>query len=508
MVVGEGQTGGVVTQLHAQSALDLLGEGRGELGREGLCGGAGGVGRRHRAQLYTTKGPALTCRGVSDAPSPYSWTERVPYLCVCGTTYPVARQRWVDRDAEPERHAQILIDGPLRGRCPLCGEHALGRTSWLEIVPSESRATLVLGAHERAELVEHLKRHLDHVTERAEATPGWLLQPQWRFEAGRSTSDGSAALSLEDAEELEDIVERRVARRPRSVAQRLAAAALEEEEAGIPKPVGQGVSAGTTAPSKDAHVALLTVVGGMPTIEIQLDEEARSLWGRAALRVRPIHLREYGYPLIGVRVFASYLGSSAVLDAVVDVATEEANEVFAHVSNDFIVRLSMISTNGGTPVSREVSAQDLGRNAALCLESARGTLAAEEFPPDAFERAYAELSGRSFAERVDPAPHPLAPGDFMHLLTPRESWMALEALDQSSDKGNLARLLEVDGLPVSEFEAIRKRVLAGATSHGICAPRRFWRRIIASGLVADAAEYARTLAAARHGWEEEDDDLS
>src|SRR5690606_40317661 len=125
-MVGEGQTGRVVVELHAERALDLLLEGSRELRGQGLRGGAWGRaignGARHRAQLYTTKGPALTCRRVSDAPSPYSWSERVPYLCVCGTTYPVARQRWVDRDAEPERHAQILIDGPLGGRCPRCGE--------------------------------------------------------------------------------------------------------------------------------------------------------------------------------------------------------------------------------------------------------------------------------------------------------------------------------------------------------------------------------------------------
>lgn len=436
----------------------------------------------------------------------------MPYLCVCGTTYPVVRQRWVDRDAQPELHAQILIDGPLRGACPTCGESALGRSSWLEVVPSEASATLVLGPHQRAELVDALKAHLDRVSQSDAAMPTWLLQPSWRFEGARAGATNSGALPVSPhsralAVSLMDELDSGPIQTADADDAGTAESIARSSSAGVPRLVGARRSNSTTASSEDAHVATLVLEGDMPAVHVALKDEVRSQWGRAALRALPIHLRQHGYPLVGVRVVASYLGSNSVVDALVDVADEAANEIFARLSAAFAVRVSMTDADGNTPVSREVSAEDLGRNAALCLESARGVLASEEFPPTAFERAWASLGECSAAERLVPAAHALAPGDFRHLLTPRESMLALDALDAASDKPNLAHLLEVDGLPVGEFEAIRKRVLAAALEHGLCAPRRFWRRVIASGLAQDAGDYARRLATARAVWEQGDDDL-
>lgn len=435
----------------------------------------------------------------------FSWGERVPYLCVCGTTYQVGRQRWVDRESQPELHATVLIDGPLSGSCPSCGAHALGRLAWLEIVPSEERATLVLGGHQRAELVDALQAHLGTVAAREGATPAWLLQPAWRFE-------GAAAIDDQAAPQMPPGKARPRAsavppRRPRRAPPQKPSGRGEPRHPGVPTRVGQGSSDARTAPSQDAYVCELVASDGEPTVEIVLDEAGRQMWGRAALSVRPIHLRNFCYPLVGVRLSASYLGASAVIDAVVDVAEDAANEIFSRLSASVSVRLNLRSEHGSTPVSRDVSADDLGRNAALCLESARGVLATEEFPVDAFEAAAAELADLTAGERQRVAEHSLARGDFLHLLTPRESWAALEALEAASDKSNLAHLLELDGLPVGEFEAIRKRVLAGALEHGLCVPRRFWRRIIASGLCEDAADYAHRLAACRAAWEQEDDDL-
>ena len=439
----------------------------------------------------------------------FSWGERVPYLCVCGTTYPVDRQRWVDRDAQPELHARILIDGPLSGECPECAAPALGRLTWVEVVPSEKRATLVLGAHQRAEIVDALQTHLSNIASRETATPGWLLQPAWRFEGGAAVV-GSEAAAAEPALASAPAKPKPKAssqaaprKRPPSPPQRLEA----ERRAGVPQAVGTRNSDVRTAPSQDAHVCELIAAGGQPTVEIVLDSAGRELWGRAAVTVRPIHIRSFSYPLVGVRLLASYLGTTSVIDAVVDVAEDTANEIFASLSANVNVRLNLRSEHGSTPVSRDISAEGLGRNAALCLESARGVLATEELAANAFESAMSQLAGLSAAQRLEPAEHALAQGDFLHLLTPRESWAALAALDAASDKPNLARLLEIDGLPVSEFEAIRKRVLAGALDHGLCAPRRFWRRIIASGLCEDAADYAHRLAARRAQWEEGDDDL-
>ncbi len=427
--------------------------------------------------------------------SDFSWSEQVPYLCVCGTTYPVERQRWVDRDAEPELHARILIDGPLRGRCPRCSEPALGRTTWLEIVPSEAKATLVLGGHQRSELVAALKAHLDSIVHRSEATPGWLLQPRWRFEGGRNDESPSRQLAVSLIDEEGDSGAMTVsARKP-------------EPDAAVPRPVGARRSTSTTASTRDAHVAPMTLEGDVPTVRVALEEGDRARWGSAALRVQPIHLRRYGYPLIGVRIVASYLGETSICDGIVDVADELANEIFTRLSNEVRVHIGLTDLEGNTPASREVSAPDLGRNAALCLESARGVLASEEFRPGAFASAWTRLSQEGAEARQKTAPHPLAPGDFMHLLTPRESWLALEALDAASDKSNLGQLLEVDGLPIGEFEAIRKRVLKAATEHGLCAPRRFWRRVMASGLAEGAPDYARQLASHRATWEAEDDDL-
>jgi hypothetical protein len=425
---------------------------------------------------------------------------------VCGTTYRVDRQRWVDRDAQPELHARILIDGPLSGSCPICEAPALGRLSWLEVAPSEERATLVLGAHQRAEVVDALQSHLRTVAAREATTPGWLLQPAWRFE--RSATHASVSEAPPPSPPAGYKAKASPARGPGGPpAKPLKARPSAARRPGVPTAVGQRGSDVRTAPSQDAYVCELEAPGGEPTVEIVLDEAGRQMWGRAALSVRPIHLRDFNYPLVGVRLSASYLGQTAVIDAIVDVAEEAANEVFARLSASLSVRLNLRSEHGSTPVSRDVSADDLGRNAALCLESARGVLATEEFPAEAFERATTALSDLSAEQRQRAAVHPLARGDFLHLLTPRESWAALEALEAASDKPNLAHLLERDGLPVGEFEAIRKRVLAGALEHGLCVPRRFWRRIIASGLCEDAADYAHRLAARRAAWEESDDDL-
>ncbi|MCA9685551.1 MAG: hypothetical protein KC457_25455, partial [Myxococcales bacterium] len=243
------------------------------------------------------------------------------------------------------------------------------------------------------------------------------------------------------------------------------------------------------------------------TLDLTIDEAGRSLWGQAALQVRPIHLRDHGYPLIGVRLVASYLGRMALIDGVVDVGSDQAAEIFANLSRRFRVQLVIKGDSSGSVIRREVSARDLERNAALCLESARAALARSEYPREAFVEALEFLRETPLEDRLTGAAQTLVGGAYRHLISPRETWVALDHLEASSDKKNLAHLLEVDGLSVDEYEAIRRRVLVASVEHGLCAPRRFWRRIIASGLADDFNDYAARLARARSDVDQDGDDL-
>jgi hypothetical protein len=244
------------------------------------------------------------------------------------------------------------------------------------------------------------------------------------------------------------------------------------------------------------------------TIALDLDDAGHALWGQAALQARPIHLGQHGYPLIGVRIVASYLGQMALIDAIVDVGGEAASEVFSSLSRRFRVQLVLRSAaSTGATIRREVSARDLERNAALCLESARAELARQEYPREAYRRALEHLRETSLEERLRTASQPLVAGAYRHLISPRETAVALEHLEAASDPKNLAQLLEVDGLSVDEYEAIRRRVLVASVEHGLCAPRRFWRRLIASGLAEDFHVYAAKLARARAEADQDGDDL-
>ncbi|MCA9696121.1 MAG: hypothetical protein KC431_01265, partial [Myxococcales bacterium] len=130
-----------------------------------------------------------------------------------------------------------------------------------------------------------------------------------------------------------------------------------------------------------------------------------------------------------------------------------------------------------------------------------------EYPREAFVEALEFLRETPLEDRLTGAAQTLVGGAYRHLISPRETWVALDHLEASSDKKNLAHLLEVDGLSVDEYEAIRRRVLVASVEHGLCAPRRFWRRIIASGLADDFNDYAARLARARSEADQDGDDL-
>ncbi|PRQ09287.1 hypothetical protein ENSA7_09790 [Enhygromyxa salina] len=433
-----------------------------------------------------------------------SWAIEVTYACRCGVHYRAQRWRWIDRDAMRDEADRARQDGPLRGRCPACGAAAVGRVDWLELEPSVEQAVLVLGAHQRHELVEVLRAHFDAVSQRVAGgeqgvAQAWILRPLWRFEEDETVTAG------------------------REYEAELAAAS-----AGVPTLVGANPWPAqvpeTEAPN--TYLAMLAMDRAIDrgqnqagaeqqddeivTISLDLDDAGHSLWGQAALQIRPIHLRDHGYPLTGVRLVASYLGRIALIDGIVDVGSEEAAHVFASLSRRLRVQLILRGSQGSigsSAIRREVSARDLERNAALCLESGRAALARSEYPREAFVRALEHLRETPIAERLRGAQQTLVAGAYRHLISPRETWVALDHLEVASNKRNLAHLLEVDGLSVDEYEAIRRRVLLASVEHGLCAPRRFWRRIIASGLADDFDDYATKLARARAEADQDGDDL-
>ena len=156
---------------------------------------------------------------------------------------------------------------------------------------------------------------------------------------------------------------------------------------------------------------------------------------------------------------------------------------------------------------RTIVAEGLEPNAALCLESGRGLLARGEFPPEDFARAKAALATDGVKTRLKLPTETIADGAYLHIVGGADATRALDHLDRVSQKESLARLLEVDGLPMGEYDAIRRRVLEGALAHGLCAPRRFWRRLVASGLARDLAAYAVQLAENRAAHTGEEGDL-
>ncbi len=460
-----------------------------------------------------------------------SWTVEVTYACRCGVHYRATRLRWIDAEATPEEAERSRREGPLRGRCPSCGAPATGHTDWVELEPSKGRCALVLASNQRHAIAELLRDHFAAVARRVElgeiaVAETWLLRPLWRFEDETGVTVVRAAVPVIDDDDDDDEREDTARRRAPGSSGPLAAPSPAPGTpvavgTGVPKLVGANQWPSQTpawsqalASVANTHLAILTMdrpaaadEDEIVTIALELDAAARSLWGQAALQVRPIHLREHGYPLIGVRLVASYLGRMSLIDGVVDVGSESAGELFASLSRRFRVQLVLRGDDGTSVIRREVSARDLERNAALCLESARASLARSEYPREAYVRALEHLRETPIESRLRGAEQTLVAGAYRHLISPRETWVALEHLEAASDKRNLAHLLEVDGLSVDEYEAIRRRVLVASVEHGLCAPRRFWRRIIASGLVDDFDDYATKLARARAEADQDGDDL-
>ncbi|MGH1343273.1 MAG: HEAT repeat domain-containing protein [Nannocystales bacterium] len=434
-----------------------------------------------------------------------TWPDSAAFACHCGTMFSVMYWRWVDAAARPDLDTRVQQDGPFEGTCPDCGAEARCAGTWLRIDARVREASLQVGEAQRGSLLGLLRDHLRAVESRSHAVRPWMLQPTPVFydlpESAALTS--RAAVAVVPARSGELIVEVPPAARaapPEPAAQSM--------PPGVPQIIGSDTRTPGTfrPPVLGAYVGDLSVEGDVVVATAMVDASERDKWDKAHLQSRPVLLREHGYPLLGVRTVASFLGQKAVLDAVLDPAEPQAAEVFRRLSQRFSFQLR-VRPSSGDPVEREATAEALEPNAALCLESARTLIASEQLAPQRYHEARAALALLDVNVRLAPPPETITAGAYQHVIGAAEASAALDHLDRVSTKPSLARLLEVEGMPMTEYDALRRRVLEGSLDHGLVAPRRFWRRVVASGLVPDLETYAQKLCDARARFEGEEGDL-
>jgi hypothetical protein len=436
--------------------------------------------------------------------------ERTVFACTCGATVAVVRRTCIELPHDSHIAARMREVGPFEGECPQCGRPTHAQAPWLEVDADARTATLVIPGQRRGDVIEILRAHLAWLAAHPRVVRPWMLQPQLSYldateqTARRAVSDSSVT-SLG---------------RPRRTGQH--AIPVEpshdtEREPGTPVPIAPGVPLAISSDGKP-ELDPRRVSIGAHTGELGCDEHGAVLsftaadttaltkWRDAKLDARPIHLRGRGYPLLGVRVVGSWMGQLGCVDAFVDIGQTTSQAVFRTLAQRFALRL-VIAGPSGEAIVREVTAPRLEANAALCLESAHAAMSTGDHPPSGFAVAVAAAAAEGIEERLTQTKVNIPPGAYMHIIGAREASRALEHIDRVSRKETLARLLEVEGLPMAEYDAIRRRVLAGALEHGIVAPRRFWRRVVASGLADDLSDYVRKLVRNRELHEGEEGDL-
>jgi hypothetical protein len=426
--------------------------------------------------LYTSRAAGLWSQAVESSAA-WTWAVEISYACACGVYFAAQRWRWIDAERSPELARRAHEMGPLTGSCPSCGREAVGLVEWLEVRPSKSQASLVMGPQQRGEVLRALREHVAALEARPAATQPWLLQPTLSFASGRMVSD--SGMMMLDADAIEEVG--RQASEDTEVT--IVEMTIEEEEAEeeeealeetpLPSPAPVG-------PIQREAIGEVDLIDDRVVVRVHLDEATAKLWATAALSVRPVLLRTFVYPLLGVRVVTGG-PDPAVIDGLIDVGDLEAHEVFSRLAAEFALDLVVYGARGATALRRQLAAPGRERNAALCLESARGLLASGEFKADAFLKAQAALAAGSAAARLQPAPVILRAGEFDGIADAAAAWSALERLELASTRENLSHLLEVDGLELDAYEAMRKRALAAAVEYGLCPPSRFWRRIFEGG---------------------------
>ena len=434
--------------------------------------------------LYSAKGPALWCQAVQK--SEWSWASEVTYACACGAFFAATRWRWIDAEAAAADARRAHEQGPVVGSCPACHREAESFVEWLEVRPSAGRASLVCGPHQRAEVLRLLREHLAALADRPASVRPWLLQPTIAFAAGGRPLSDSAVMLVEVEESDVDI---HVADEPSEPEVEVTVTTdLEEEEEAdedlenekTPLPSVSAVPAAATAIQRVA-IGEVDLLEQRVVVRAHLDDASARAWGAATVRARPVLVRDFTYPLLGVRVVATIGGEPAVIDGLIDVGDVEAHEIFARLAAEFRVDLVIHGARGSTALRRELFEPGLERNAALCLESARGMLANGEFAADAYLKALEQLSATGVAERLRSPAVDLRAAAFDHLDDAASVMVALERLDQASARDNLSQILEVEGVPLGDYEALRRDVLGAAVEFGICPASRFWRRILEGG---------------------------
>jgi hypothetical protein len=463
--------------------------------------------------------------------------------------YALERVRILDVAGQPELTRRVRERGPFQGHCPSCGRSAEALAPWVEVDLRARTAVLVVPEHHRGEVVEVLARHLELLRKHPELCQPFVLQPEIRHAVSETTArrampvaqpdpvpvahatipmqvpdprsrsanaaepsrkNGEGARTSSEAAREDLATGRSEASRP--VLLRAEPQPVRQETSrppGVPQPIStDGIAPGLANIPRPigAEIGELAIEAGIVRLYAQVDPERLLTWKSAKLEARPVHVRGRGYPLLGVRVVGAFMGQLGCIDGLVDVGLPLAIDVFRGLAQRFTIEVSF-AAHGVEPIVRTVNAPGLEANAALCLESARGALAQGDHPPAQFLAARARLGQESVEERLSPTKVTIAPGAYLHIVGAREAVRSLEHLDRVSRKETLARLLEVEGLPMAEYDAIRRRVLAGSLEHGIVAPRRFWRRVIASGLAEDLGNYVARLARNRQVHEGEEGDL-
>lgn len=428
------------------------------------------------------------------------------WACPCGAMVPVRRRMVAMLPDDADIAIRMRAAGPFEGECPQCGRTAQASGAWLEIDSLSRHAALVVPGDRRGDIVELLQEHLAWIARHPELVQPWTLQPEVTFvvpgeeTARRAVREDSSAT-------------RAVPRPTRAAEPARPTSPLPEPGtpipiiAGVPQPIaGDGAGNVGRRPSLGAWVGDLHPGDDAPVVMFMPDDERGEKWRDAKLEARPLHLRNRGYPLLGVRIVASWMGQVGCLDAFVDVGQPQSQAIFRMLSQRFAMRV-VATLGAGEQIVREVVVPGLEPNAALCLESAHGALSSGDNPPEQFRIAVESVAADGVEERLAQTKVTIAPGSYLHIIGARDAMRALEHIDRVSRKETLARLLEVEGLPMAEYDAIRRRVLSGAVEHGIVAPRRFWRRVVASGLADDLNDYVQKLARNREIHEGEEGDL-
>ncbi len=442
------------------------------------------------------------------------------FACVCGTRYPTVRWLWVDAETRPDLARRSRERGPFEGSCPSCGRAAFGQASWLLVHPRKRKATFVLGEHLRGDYLRVLRDHIDELIKNPEFVTDFLLAPAWEFVAAEEIEEDTnpgrripakklvpkrRESEMPDMAKLAALADK--AERPSAKARDLTQPdAVEVDDLDLVEDlavdlgedeldVEMGDEVEIIEPKKPAALGGLEFLNGVVTAEVELDSVTAEFWKVAQVKVRPVLVRDCGYPLLLVRFVGNIEDERAVIDCVADISSETTGGIFATLAQEFSVDLQIVSQVGETIVQRQVRGHDLERNAAMCFEGARGYDLSGG--PRAFREATKLFGKRDLKRRLKGAKAPLDPEDYQNLSRPSRVWKAMEALNDGSKKENLSFLLEACGLSITAYESLRASVLSACESFGLCPPSRFWRRALGASSAGDYAEWAGVLAKAR-----------